>query len=129
MLPPKSSRIVAANLHRKPVRIEDVESEIASLLVDRRNSPRFEIRSDGVLIETVDSYGKMIHLAGRIPRPQDEEVLPKYELVVPVSFVHGTTEGALVEIGGTLQIADVQRDVIDAVALESGRGRRASAAR
>ena len=98
-----------------------MESEIASLLVDRRNSPSFEISSNGILIETVDSDREMIHLAGRVPWPQNEEVLPKDELVIPVSLVHGTTEGALVEIRGALQIAHVYRDVIDAVALESRR--------
>ena len=59
--------------------------------------------------------------------PQNQKALPKHELVIPLPFVHSATEYALVVVGGSLQIADVHRDVIDRVSLESRRRRRARA--
>src|SRR5215831_20120482 len=112
-------RIVGANLHRKAVRIQHMETEVASLLVDGNGSARLEIRGDGVLIEVIGSDREMVHFARRVTRSQDQKILPKHELVVSVPFVHTTTENALVEIRRSLQIADEKRDMIDAVALKS----------
>jgi hypothetical protein len=99
------------------------------LLVNRSDSPRLEIRSHGILVEVVDSDPEMIYLARRIFCPQNQKVFPKHELVVSVPLVDRATECALVEIRGSFQIADEQRDVIDAVTLESRRLRGASARR
>ena len=101
-----------------------MKTEAASLLVNRSGPPRLEIRSHGVLVEVVDSDGEMVHFGRRCTRPQDQKVLPKHELVIPVPFVHRATEHALIEIGRSLQIADLQRDVVDTVTLESSRLRR-----
>src|SRR5262249_17900490 len=84
--------IVGANLHRKCVRSQHVETEGASLLVDGNGSARLEIRGDGVLIEVIDSDREMVHFTRRVTRPQDQIILPKHELVVSVPFVHTTTE-------------------------------------
>src|SRR5437867_7085481 len=125
----RTLRIVRANLHGESVRVQDMETEVASLFINRSSSSRFEIRSHGVLVEVVDSDREMVHFARWITWPQDEKVFSKHELVVSVAFVHSATENALVEIGRTLQIADVQRDMIDTVALESSSLRRAGAGR
>jgi hypothetical protein len=61
-----STRIVCANLHREPIRIHDVETEAASLLVNRSGSPRLEIRNDGVLVEVVYSDCEMVYFAWRL---------------------------------------------------------------
>jgi hypothetical protein len=106
-----------------------METEATTLLVNRSGSPRFEIRGHGVLIEVVDSDCKMVYFAWGITWSQDQKTFPKCKLVVPVPFVYGATECALIEIGGSLQIADEKRDVIDTVSLESRRRRRSRAGR
>jgi hypothetical protein len=72
-----STRIVCANLHWEPIRIHDVETEAASLLVNWSGSPRLEIRNDGVLVEVVDSDCEMVYFAWRLTWPQDQKALPK----------------------------------------------------
>src|SRR6266850_6141364 len=114
-------RVVGANLYRKSIRIQDMKTEAASLLVNRSGPPRLEIRSHRVLLEVVDSDREMVHFGRRSTRPQDQKVFSKHELVVPVPFVDGATEHALIKIGRSLQIADLQRNVVDAVTLESSR--------
>src|SRR5262245_42878418 len=111
--------IVGANLHRESVRIQNMETEAASLLINRSGSSRLEIGGHGLLVEVVDSDRKVIHFGCGFTLTQDQKVFTKHELVVPVPFVHGATEHALVEIGRALQIAHLERDVIDAIALES----------
>ena len=106
-----------------------METEVASLLVNRSGSPRLQIRGHGVLGEVVDSDREMIYFALRITWPQNQKVFSKHELVVPVPFVHRATEHALIEIGGSLQVADEQRDVIDTVALEARCRRRTRSGR
>src|SRR2546422_10657836 len=106
-----------------------METEVASLLVNRSGSPRLQIRGHGVLVEVVDSDREMIYFALRITWPQNQKVFSKHELVVPVPFVHRATEHALIEIGGSLQVADLQRDVVDTVTLESSRLRRTGTGR
>src|SRR6266853_797751 len=66
------TRIVCANLHREPIRIHDVETETASLFVDRSCPPRLEIRSHGVLVEVVDSDCDMVYFAWRLTWSQDQ---------------------------------------------------------
>src|SRR6267143_3109619 len=112
---------IGADLHRVSVRIQDVETEAASLLVDRSDSPSLEIRGHGFLLEVVDSDRDMVHFGWRITWAQDQKVFPKHQLVVSVPFVHSASEHALIEIGRSLQIADLQGHVIDTVALESRR--------
>src|SRR5262245_30521215 len=111
--------IVRADLHRIPVWIENMKTEAPSLLINRSDSSRLEIGSHGFLLEVVDSDREMIDFGCRLTLAQDQEVLTKHELVVPVSFVHSATEYALVEIGRSLKIADLERDVVNTIALES----------
>src|SRR5215471_3560438 len=96
-----------------------METEAASLLINRRGSSRLKIGGHRFLVEVVDPDREMIHLGCWLTFAQDKKVFTKHELVVPVSFVHGATEYALIEIGRSLQIADLERDVIDTIALES----------
>jgi hypothetical protein len=104
-----------------------VETEAASLLVNRCGPPRLQVGSHRVFVEAVDSNREMVDFRSRVTRAQHQEVLPKHELIVPLSLVYFATKHALVEIGGPLQIADLQRNMIDAVALESRRRRRTRA--
>src|SRR2546426_3393668 len=78
----ESLGIVRADLHRESVRIQDMETESASLLINRSGSPRLEIHGHGVLVEIVDSDREMIHFGGWFTWPQDQKVLTKHELVV-----------------------------------------------
>src|SRR5215470_16161586 len=96
-----------------------METEATSLLINRSDSSRFKIGGHGFLLKVVDSDREMIHLGCGLPLAQDQKVFAKYELVVPVSFIHSASEYALIEIGGSLQIADLKRNVIDTIALES----------
>src|ERR1041385_8914819 len=96
-----------------------MEPGATPLFVLRSDSPRFEIRSYRFLLEVVYANRKMVHFGRRISRPQDQKIFPKHELVIPVPFVYLAIKCLLVKIGGTLQIADLQRNVIDAVALKS----------
>src|SRR5207245_11349293 len=92
-----------------------METEVPSLLFNRSGSPRLQIRGHGVLVEVVDSDREMIYFALRITWPQNQKVFSKHELVVPVTFVYRETEQALLEIGGSLQVDDEQRELIDSV--------------
>jgi hypothetical protein len=78
-----STRIVCANLHWEPIRIHDVETEAASMLVNRSGSPRLEIRNDGVLVEVVDSDCEMVYFAWRLTWPQDQKAFPNASWLFP----------------------------------------------
>src|SRR5262245_29609239 len=96
-----------------------METEAPSLLVDRSDFPCLEIGSDGFLVEVVHPDRKMIHFGCGLSFAQDQEVFAEHELVVTLSFIYFAVEHALIEIGRSLQIADLQRNVIDTVALKS----------
>src|SRR5439155_4894320 len=83
---------IGADLHRVSVRIDHVETEAATLLVDRSHFPRLEIGSHGFLLEVVDSDREMIHFGCRLTLAQDQEVFAKHELVVSFSFVYFAIE-------------------------------------
>ena len=100
--------IIGADLHWKFIRIQDVETEAAALLIDRRNAAGLEIRGYRVFVEVVDSDRQMVHFRGGFAGPQDEKVFSEHELIVSFPFVHCATEHALVEIRRSLQIADLQ---------------------
>lgn len=100
-----------------------MEAEVAALLIDRCCTARLQIRIYGLFVEIVNSNSEVVYFARRIPGPQDQKVLSEHQLVVAVAFVYFAAEGVLVEIGRSLQAADVKRDMIDAIALEA-RGRR-----
>src|SRR5437763_896340 len=91
-------RIVGADLHRESVWIHALETEAASLLVNRSGSTRLEIPGPGALVEVTASDRDVADFGCRITWPQDQKVFPKHELVVSIPFVHGATEHALVEI-------------------------------
>src|SRR5207249_6346275 len=88
------------------------------LLVDRSDFPGLEIGSDGFLLEVVDSDRKMIHFGCGLSFAQDQKVFTKHELVVTLSFAYFALEHTLIEIGRSLQVTDLQRNVIDTVTLE-----------
>ena len=75
-----------------------METEAASLLINRSGSSRLEIRAYGILVEVIDTDREMVHLSRRLTLAQDQKVFTEHELVVPVSFVHSATEYALIEI-------------------------------
>jgi hypothetical protein len=120
---------IRADLHRESIRIDHMETETASLLVDRSDFSCLEISGHRLLVEVVDSDGKMIDFGRRLSFAQNQEVLPKHELVVSFSFVYFAIEYALIEIGRSLQIANLQRNVIDTAALKSRCVSRRSAGR
>ena len=101
-----------------------METEAAALLVNRSNSARFEIRGHGLLFEVVDSDREVINFAGRLAFPEDEKAFPEHELVIPLPFIDFATKCLLVVVGRSLQVADLQRDVIDPIPLESDGRRR-----
>src|ERR1700674_3404012 len=90
----------ANNLQREPIWIDNVETFPGATLslVDRIDAPRLNVRSYGVLVEVLNSDSNMAYSACGLARPQDEKACPKEYLVIPLPFVHGTIECALVEI-------------------------------
>ena len=99
---------IGADLYRESVRIDYMETEAASLLVNRSDAPRFEIGCHGFLLEVVYSDREMIHFGGRFTFAQDQKVLAEHELIVAFPLVYFAIEHALVEIGRSLQVADLQ---------------------
>src|ERR1700719_3124546 len=102
---------------------------VPAFFVDRSDSPRLEIRCHGVLVEVVDSDGDVVYFARRLSWAEDQKAFPEHYLVIPIPFVHSAAQRVLVEIARTLQIADVQRNVIDTVSLESRRRHRTGTGR
>src|SRR5215510_11383002 len=79
---------IGADLHRESVRIDHMETGAASLLVNRSDPPRFEIRCHGFLLEVVDSDREMIHFGGWFTFAQDQKVLAEHELVIAFPLVY-----------------------------------------
>src|SRR5262245_21385535 len=76
--------IVGADLHWESVRIENMKTVAASLLINRSGSSRLEIGSHGFLVEVVDSDREMVHFGCGLTLAQHQKVFTKHELVVPV---------------------------------------------
>lgn len=64
-----SSRIVRADLHGEPIRIDHVEAEVAALLINRVCCASLQVRRYSFFVEVVNSDREMIDFARRITRP------------------------------------------------------------
>ena len=80
----------------------------------------FEVGDDSVLIEVIDADGEVVHFAdGRTAAESDAAATDGDADFLVGLVAELAVKGSLIKLAGTLQVADVEREVIDAVAGEA----------
>src|SRR5580704_12807321 len=109
------------NLHVEPFRILDVKTRVHVLFGAR--PVQLQFARDRFLIEVLHANREVVDEARRtlvVKRNQRLGDPEAHDFVVFVLAHHSKTEKLLVEINGTLQVVDLNADVIDFYAFETG---------